>query len=125
MPQHLRIEVKHLKRRMVDMSFWSCEEEEAVVIHEFEATVQMHEGDHVMAVGVIIDLKEERVSDCKNGGGKGGKDAYVGGFKVEEGCPEGHVGCEISYAYAEVAELVNLGWTWERLDVVLQYWEPC
>ena len=39
-------------------------------------------------------------------------DAYVGGFKVEVGCPEGHVCCEISYAYAEVAELVNLGWAW-------------
>ena len=72
----------------------------------------MHEGDHVNAIGAINDLKEERVSGWKNGGGEERKDAYVGGFEVEVGCPEGHVRCEISHAYAEVAELVNLGWAW-------------
>ena len=72
----------------------------------------MHEGDHVMAIWVKIDLKGEMVSDWKKGMVKGRNDAYVGGFKVEVGCPEGHMCCEISYAYAEMAELVNLGWAW-------------
>lgn len=39
MPQHLRIEVKHLERRMMDMCFWSFENEEAVVIYELETAV--------------------------------------------------------------------------------------
>ena len=115
MPQHLRIEVKNLKRRMMDMCFWSCEEEKGVVIHELETAVQMHEGNHVVAIGLIDYLKEESVSGWKKGGGEGGKDAYVGGFEVEVGCPERHVCCEISYAYAEVAELVNLSWAWETV----------
>ena len=47
------------------MCFWSSEEEKAVMIHELETTVQMHEGDHVMAIGVIIYLKEEMVSGSR------------------------------------------------------------
>ncbi len=66
MAQHLRIEVKHLKRRMMDMSFWSFEEEKAVMIHELETAVQMHEGDHVMAIGVMNDLEEGRLNCWKN-----------------------------------------------------------
>lgn len=65
-----------------------------------------------MAIGAMNYLKQEMVSGWKNGSGEGGKDAYVGGFKVEVGCPERHVCREISYAYTEVAELVNLGWAW-------------
>ncbi len=30
---------------------------------------------------------------------------------------------EIGDAYAEVAELVNLGWAWEHLDILSQYFE--
>ena len=62
---------------MMDMCFWSFEEEEAVVIHEFETTVQMQEDGHVMAIGVMNDLEQEKVSDWKNGSGEGGEDAYV------------------------------------------------
>ena len=57
MPHHLHIEVKDLERGMMDMRFWSSKEEKAVVIDDLETTVQMHEGNHVMAIGVIIYLK--------------------------------------------------------------------
>ena len=63
MPQQLRIEVKDLKGRMMDMRFWSFKKEEAVVIHELKTAVQMQEGGHVMAFGAMNDLEEERVSD--------------------------------------------------------------
>ena len=112
MPHYLRIEVKDLKRRVMDMRFWSSKEEKGVMIHELETAVQMHESDHVMAIGVMIYLKEEMVSDWKHGDGESGKDTYVGGFEVEVSCPERHVRCEISYAYAEMTEFVNLGWAW-------------
>ena len=57
MPHHLGIEVKDLIGGMMDMCFWSSEEEKAVMIDDLETAVQMHEGDHVMAIGVIIYLK--------------------------------------------------------------------
>lgn len=48
----------------------------------------------------------------------GGKDAHVGRFEVEVGCPEGQVCCVIRNAYAEVAELVDLGRAWETVRCV-------
>ena len=99
MAQHLGVEVKHFKRRMMDMCLWSFKDEQRVVIYEVETAVQMQEGDHVTAIGAMNDLEVERGLVV---GGievvRGAKDAHVRGFKVEVGRPEGHVCCEISYA---------------------------
>ena len=83
---------------MMDVCFWSFEDEQAVVIYEVETAVQMQEGDNVMAIRAMNDLREENFSGWRNGGGEGRKDAHVGGLEVEVGCPEGHVCCEIRYA---------------------------
>ena len=83
MPQHLGIEVKNLERRMMDMCFWSFEEEEAVMIYEFETAVQMQEGGHILAIGAMDDLEEERVSGWYNGSGQGEKMRTLEGFKLK------------------------------------------
>ena len=83
MPQNLGIEVKDLKRRMMDMWFWSFEDEQAVVIYEVETAVQMQEGDNVMAIGAMNNLKEEKVSGWRNRGGEGGKMRTSEGLKLK------------------------------------------
>ena len=50
---------------MMDVRFWSSEEEKGVMIHELETAVQMHESDHIMAIGVMIYLKEEIISGSR------------------------------------------------------------
>ena len=56
---------------MMDMCFWSFEDEQGVVIYEVETAVQMQEGDHVTAIGAMDDLEEERGS-VDGGGERGG-----------------------------------------------------
>ena len=72
----------------MDVVFWARVQEEAVVVYEFVAAVQVHEGGHVVAFGVV---------------------KQVGGFEVEVGGPEVEGFGKVGDAAAEVAEFVDFG----------------
>ena len=55
-PNDLRVEIKDLVGRMVDVVFGPLVDEEDVVVDEFVAAVQMHEGGHVLAVWAVQHL---------------------------------------------------------------------
>ena len=88
-PQHLRVEIKNLEGRVVHVHSGPFEEKEAVVVDEFVAAVQMHEGDDVAALSVV---------------------QQIGGFEIEVAGPEVERFGEVGDAHAEVAEFVDLGW---------------
>lgn len=56
-PDDLGVEIKDLERRVVDVGLCAREEEEAVVVHELVAAVQVHEGGDVGAGGVVQDVR--------------------------------------------------------------------
>lgn len=89
MPQHLRVEIPHLERRMVHVGRGRLEKEKAVVVHELEAAVEVEEGGYV---GAGAGVRED-----------------VGGFEVEVCGPEVEGGGEMGHGEAEVAEFVDLG----------------
>ena len=90
-PQHLGVEIKDLVRGVVDVVFGPRVEEEAVVVDELAAAVQVHEGGHVGAVGPVEQVR---------------------GFEVEVCGPEVEGLGEVGDAAAEVAEFVDFRWTW-------------
>ena len=92
-PEHLRVEIKHLKGRVVDVVLGSREDEEAVVVDELVAAVQMHEGGHDDAVGPVQQVR---------------------GLEVEVAGPELEGFGKVGDAAAEVADFVDLGWTWKE-----------
>lgn len=60
--KELGVEVVRLKRRVVDVTLGALEHEEAVVVHEFLATVKMHECGDVRTIGVVDELEDVRQS---------------------------------------------------------------
>ena len=88
-PQHVRVEIKHLERRVVYVRFGPLKEEEAVVVDEFVSAVQMHERGDVAALSVV---------------------EQIGRFEVEVAGPEVERLGKVGDAHAEVAEFVDLGW---------------
>ncbi len=88
MPQHLRVKIENLKRRMMHMGFRPLEEEEAVVVDELGAAVQMHKRHHVDVVGPVEQIR---------------------GFEVEVTGPEVEGLGVVGDAHAEVAEFVDFG----------------
>ena len=88
--QHLGVEIEDLVRGVVDVVFGPRVDEEAVVVDEFVAAVQVHEGGHVDAGGVVEQVR---------------------GFEVEVRRPEVEGLGKVGDAAAEVAEFVDLGGT--------------
>ena len=86
--QHLGVEIKDLVRGVVDVVLGPRVEEEAVVVDELVAAVQVHEGGHVNAVGAVEQLRR---------------------FEVEVRGPEVEGLGEVGDAAAEVAEFVDFG----------------
>ena len=66
--EHLGVKIKHLEGRMMHVHFGTLEEEEAVVVDELLAAVQMHECHDVAALTVV---------------------QHVAGFEIEVAGPEG------------------------------------
>lgn len=88
--QHLHVEVVDLETTVMDVPFGTLEDEEGVVVDEFFAAVEMHEGG-----GVATSLVVEEF---------GSFEVEVRGVKV--------VGSlEVGYAVAEMAHLVDRGRT--------------
>lgn len=55
-PEHLRVEIEDFERRVMHVTLGPLEEKEAVVVDELVATVQMHEGGDVAALGVVQQI---------------------------------------------------------------------
>ena len=89
--QHLGVEVKDLVRGVVDVVPGPGVEEEAVMVDELAAAVQVQEGGHVGAVGPVQQVR---------------------GREVEVGGPEVEGAGEVGDAAAEVAEFVDFGGAW-------------
>ena len=87
-PEDLGVEIEHLERRMVHVPFGPLVEEEAVVVDELLAAVQMHERGHVAALGVV---------------------QQIAGLEVEVAGPEVKGFGKVGDAHAGVAEFVHLG----------------
>ena len=87
MPQHLNIEVKNLEARMVDVKLWTLEEEEAVMVYHFLATIQMQEYRYILLLLRIIH--------------------YVTGFEIKVRREELIRFLVIRDAQAEVAQLMD------------------
>ena len=49
----LGVEIEDLEGRVVDVVFGAGEEEDGMVVDEFVAAVQVHEGGYVGAIGVV------------------------------------------------------------------------
>lgn len=56
-PEHLRVEIKHLEGRMMHVHFGPLEEKEAVVVDELLAAVQVHECGDVAALAVVQQVR--------------------------------------------------------------------
>ena len=89
--QHLDVEIKDLERGVVDVVPGPLEEEEAVVVDELAAAVQVQEGGYVGAVGPVQQVR---------------------GLEVEVPGPELERAGEVGDAAAEVAEFVHFGGAW-------------
>lgn len=56
MTQHLSIEIKDLERGVVDVEFRTLEEEEAMMVNEFGAPFEVHQGCNVAPVFGLGEL---------------------------------------------------------------------
>ena len=94
--QDLGVEIEDLEGGVVDVAAGTRVEEEAVVVDELGAPVQVHEARHVDAVGPVQQVR---------------------GREVEVRRPEGVGAGEVGDAHAEVAEFVDLGGAWGKRGV--------
>lgn len=58
--EDLQIKIVHLERRVVDVAFWTFVEEEAMMVDELIATVEVEERRHVFSRRVMYELSKSQ-----------------------------------------------------------------